>query len=783
MSTGAVGLLVEQALEKLVATVIGASTPAAAVVLAVYFSGLAIGGVAYSRFGARRGVPLLVYAVLEAFVGLWALFMRVGFDPIQASSTSLMQSTGDAPHTLFAIRFGVASLWILPPSIAMGASFPAIVGALARFPVLGDSRRTIAMFYSLNLVGAVIGTLLGAYWLMPLGGPGAALLTSFGLEVAVCAASLWLARRAGFARSVDAAPLGSEMRAKGARPATALLLALGAISGFVFFAFELVAVHLIGATVGTSAYAFADMLAAILMGMLVSGLIVTFAARRSSVVPDVVLGSVLAVGAFAVTLTTPYWADLPELFLIFRPDTFLEAEAFRFLFSSLLLVPCAIGLGGIYPLLFRLPWFSEERREALAGWLVAANASGCFFGSLTAAFILVPGIGSQRTLLLLAGLLALGALAVSLKSTAPRRYRYAIGASACLCLCFTVLQPPWDWRAVTRGTNVHFADSYTQLSSDLLFLHEDVNGGITSVVMKNGRRVLLTNGKFQGDDRGQMAAQVGFALVPLSHTPGRNEALVIGLGTGHSAAVIADAGFGHVDVAEIAPGIVLAARNVLADLNGQVLDKKNVSLHMDDGRNFVLRSHKAYDVVSMEISSVWFAGATNLYAREFYEAVRERLAPGGIFQQWVQLHHIAMPELLATVLTIRDVIPHVELYVVGGQGILIASDRELAIQANAMAQMWARPEMANHIAVLTQRYGTDFEPSRWRLYNSSDIDALHARFVDHVRNTDMNRFLEYTTPRYQLAAGFKRENILSLLALLPEHEARARRVALAPELR
>jgi spermidine synthase len=777
-ATGAVGLLLEQALEKLVGTVVGSSTPAAAIVLAVYFVGIAAGGGLYSRYGMRLARPFLVYAALEGFVGAWAIFMLTFFGRIQVASASLLVSVDDGELRLSLARFAIACVWILPPTVAMGASFPAIVGGLSRLRFTGETRKTITLFYSLNLVGALMGTLLGSYWLLPLGGPGAALVCCGLIEAPVCVLALGLHRTVrgdAVHESWAKAPL---LRFDGSALAVA---SLGAISGFAFFGFEVVAVHLVGATVGTSAYAFADMLAAILLGMLLSGVALGLIARARPVLSEGALAVALALAAFTLTFTTAYWDRVAELFLLVQPETFSQAEGYRFLFAGALLLPCAIALGSIYPLLFRLHWFDEERREALAGLLVASNAVGCFLGAVVAAFILIPLFGSQRTLLLLAGLLALAAIGVALIRASSPLFRFGLIACALVSLGAASTQPRWDWRGITAGNNVHFSPSYTTRTADLLYVHEDAKGGVTTIVKEPNRRVLLTNGKFQGDDRGQMPAQVGFALVPLVHTTGRNDALVIGLGTGHSAAVIADAGFSRVDIAELAPGIVGAARDALSDLNGAVLGRPNVRLHLEDGRNFVLRSRKTYDLITIELTSVWFAGATNMYAREFYIAVRDRLSQDGVLQQWVQLHHIGVDEILATILTARDVFEHVELYVVGGQGVLLASKTPLTVYESAVARIAASPAMAPHLDVLQSRkLGSLADIERWRLFDERAVDALHGQRPDHVRNTDMNRHLEYSTPRYQVAPGRKRENIAALIRLLPHEAAASRRAALLP---
>lgn len=120
-------------------------------------------------------------------------------------------------------------------------------------------------------------------------------------------------------------------------------------------------------------------------------------------------------------------------------------------------------------------------------------------------------------------------------------------------------------------------------------------------------------------------------------------------------------------------------------------ERGQLSLHMEDGRNSLLRSRKKYDLITIEISSVWFAGATNLYSREFYETAHDRLAPEGVLQQWVQFHHNGVTEVLATLLTLRDVFDHVELYLVGGQGILLASAQPLVLRDPAIQRLSCRP--------------------------------------------------------------------------------------------
>jgi spermidine synthase len=310
---------------------------------------------------------------------------------------------------------------------------------------------------------------------------------------------------------------------------------------------------------------------------------------------------------------------------------------------------------------------------------------------------------------------------------------------------------------------VYFAPGFTRIYSELLFFHEDTLGGVTTLVRQpSGMRVLLTNGKFQANDGGEVKAQEGFALIPVLMVPRRGDALVIGLGSGYSARVVAQAGFARVDVAELSPGVVLAARTLLADLNDHVLDRPGVRLYLEDGRNHLLLSDRAYDLVSMEISSVWFAGATSSYSREFYELVRRHLAPGGVLQQWVQIHHLTMDEIGSTLATVRAVFPHAELWLRGGQGVIVASEGPLQIGGEGLAAFYERERDAGAPADddLLDLLGQ-------RALSSAGLDALLAGRQLKI-NTDHNRYLEYTTPRYATDdRPLREENVRALRAMVP----------------
>jgi spermidine synthase len=156
---------------------------------------------------------------------------------------------------------------------------------------------------------------------------------------------------------------------------------------------------------------------------------------------------------------------------------------------------------------------------------------------------------------------------------------------------------------------------------------------------------------------------------------------------------------------------------------------------------------------------VWFAGVGNLYSREFYELAREHLAPGGVMQQWVQLHHIAPEEALSVVATVRAVFPYVTLWALGAQGVIVGSMEPHDVIPDVVAALKASPALEEDIARLPE--GALDDLASFRILDAAQttrlLETIEKRGIP--LNTDARRFLEYATPRHNLdRTDFKRLN-------------------------
>jgi spermidine synthase len=446
-------------------------------------------------------------------------------------------------------------------------------------------------------------------------------------------------------------------------------------------------------------------------------------------------------------VTLPLWDELPRLFSALGGVvvTFGGREVVRALAALLILCVPTTLMGLTFPLLLQRVATTREPSRWV-GKLTSINTVGAVLGALGTGYVLLPLAGSQRSLEVVVILFALAACgAATLVAPAARRHLLVLAAAACVV---TPLLPRWNLARLTGGSNVYF-ERWIQPES-IPFLREDVHGGVTTVTSDKGVLTLYTNGKFQGNTGWEMSAQRFFAHYPSLFVSHFDRALVIGLGTGTTLGTLAAYPWKKIEVVEISPSIVEAARRYFTPGNLGAIDDPRVTVHHADGRNFVLVDDHRYDLIGMELSSIWFAGASSLYSREFYGLVRQRLAPGGVFQQWVQLHHVYRRDFATVVATLRSEFKHVALFYGGGQGILVASEKPLAASIERLNALAARPELERVLS--DERHLADLPGDILAL--DAGLDAFLAETAaqaglrpSELVSTDQSLYLEYATPR------------------------------------
>ena len=754
--SGLTGLVYEVTFSKYLSYAFGATAYASSAVLVAFMAGLSAGGFVVARWDARFSNRLLFYGLIEALIGGFCIASPVLFSAIATTYVALAHALPASTPVLTVLRCLLATTVVFIPAAAMGATLPLLAPMVAG----GPQARGLSALYALNILGGASGSLLAAYEIIPALGLAGTLRFAAIANIAIGLTAVGLARNSrarAFSNESAASGGDASFETISGAPGRRMLLLLACASGLLVFAAEVVFVHLLALVIGTSVYAFGLMLAIFLSCLgLGAWLAPRFASRTGSAACFAA-----ALAGLVLASTTPVWDRLPGLFDAMAPyaPSWGAREAGRALVAFVALALPATAMGALFPIVLREVGHGS-RVGASVGSMAAVNTLGSIVGSIVGGFVLVPLIGSQRSLLVIA--FAYACLAVG---TAPADRRKRALAIAGATVAVGLGAPRWDLVRLTSGANVYFESGPDPDAIEMV--REDVHGGVTTVVRTGDILTLYTNGKFQGNNGYELEAQRAFAHIPCLLADRHELAFAIGLGTGTTVGTLAAYPFRRIDVAEISPAIAEAARKFFSDINGNALADPRVRLLGEDGRNALLVSSELYDLISIEISSIWFAGAANLYAREFYEIVRDRLSPGAVLQQWVQFHHIRRRELASVLGTVRSVFAHVALYAHGNQGIVIAGQAPLVMSRARAESLQARPEVARLL-----EEGTSLADL------ASDLlvaDEALDRFIEEsakeasvsaaaLLSTDDNLYLEYATPKNNVTGVPSIEETIATLA-------------------
>lgn len=750
LASGATGLLYQVAFSKLLAYVFGATAYSVSAVLAAFMGGLALGAHAGGRRAGRVRRPLAAYGVMEIAVGVVCALSPALLRALTDIYVSLSRGAPGSIAALTALRGALTALVVVVPTAAMGATLPLLSRVVAGSAGKGSERR-LAGLYAINTAGGALGALSSAYAILPSLGIRSTMWTAAAINIAIGAVAILIGLRdpeTAPPATIEAAPAEpSDPKTPAAKiapaPSDALssrfFLSLAFLSGFLVFAAEVIETHLLALLIGNSAYAFGLMLAVFLVCLATGAARAPAFAERHG--PSALLYG-LAASALAVAVTLPLWDLLPLLFAFAgkHVHSWAGREATRALAAFAILALPTYWMGTTFPLLLtRVAARADVAREV--GRLTVANTVGTIAGSIVTGYAILPLLGSQRALSAVALAFAAASIATAFAAkgaltSIPKRALIGSAIAAALILFL----PRWDMARLTSGANVYFAMGPPP--DEIIFVREDVHGGVTTATRRGDLTTLYTNGKFQGDDGPEMPAQRRFAHFPSLFVRREHRALVVGLGTGTTLGTIAAYPYDHIDVAEISPSIVEAARLFFKGPSMGALDDPRVSLHLNDGRNVLLVATEPYDLITIELTSVWFAGAASLYSREFYELAKARMTPGGILQQWVQLHHIRRSELAVIIRTLKTVLPHVALFVGGSQGILVASTEPLVASKSRLDRLAESPSIRATMS------GLHLEELLGELVASGEeLDHFVRESEVSILSTDDNLYLEYATPK------------------------------------
>jgi len=716
--TGFTGLAYEVTWQKYLATLLGSHAEATAGVLAIFLGGLSAGYALFGQLTRRRAARamatgssprlLALYAVVESGIGAYALVFPLLFGI--ASRVSVLVPTANA-GLAFGFDLSLCILLVGLPAVLMGGTIPILTLALARDRE--HATRVHAWIYSANTAGACAGALASAFLLIPLLGLDGTLYALGGLNLLAGAAFALLDT---FGRGVEPTlEAEGDAEPQGRRFSAYALVAL--LAGFAMMALQTILNRVAALSLGSSHFTFAIVVAVFVLSI-AGGSLAVSAFRR---IPGwAIIGSqwllvLLLYLLYAGIQDATYWAYvLAGIFsrvdAAFYPYHFATAAALFLVFA----VP--IGLSGaLLPLLFHQLRGELSDLGAVAGRVYSWNTVGSLLGAL---------LGGQLLLLFLdldgvyrVALAALVLQAAILTVLVAR-------VSAPLVALLVVLPawaglwtlPGWAPERLSAGLfrnhepaeeHFHGPDAYFEsvaqkalgAQGQIVFHADDPTSTVTVKEFRpTGDRInrsIITNGKSDGNLINDYATMALAALLPALFADEHESCLVIGYGTGVSAGELAAlSSVRRVQVAEISRAVIEAAP-WFDEGNLEASKSSKLVIERGDAYRTLLRTQaESIDIVVSEPSNPWVTGVEMLYSKEFLEAARERLSPGGVYAQWLHLYETDRETAELVFRTFTSVFPHASVWYTLGNDILLLGVKrtDRALDLEELVSRFERPD-------------------------------------------------------------------------------------------
>jgi spermidine synthase len=666
--SGAAALFYEVVWSHQFSIVFGSSEISTASVLGIYLAGLGLGAaLALRRCRASRR-PLATYALLECAIAVSALAV-----PWALSWCQEIFYRGLATDGLPSASLGGSWLWQLtittvllaPPTLCLGASFPYAIRGL----VHDDRRagRTTAWLYSANTFGAVTGSLAAGIVVLPAVGIRASTWLGAALSLAAAALAFALERRSGAATPPTPA---LEAPVDESFPFTPVVILAGAVS----LASQILWTRLLIHFVGSGLYALSILLAAFLLGLAIGSAIAGAAGSKGSgnAIGFAVAQLFIAACSWAAFVALDGWAGDQQAIMAFG-DRLLRAATI----AGLTLLPMAAGSGAAFLFAIGARTGSADDAAPTVARAYQLTAVGNLAGGIFLALVVFPRLGFDGSQELL---IALSLLAATIAAWRTRARTALVASAAAMALGLVFLPLPTAHSVLTFSPLTGSSKPGGVIFAEL--------GTSASVVLTEleGEWSLRTNGLGEGSIQPAGVSPSRYLVtrwlgtLPFMARPEAEDVLVIGLGAGTTVEAIPRSAK-SVAVVEIERQVVNANRSVAAERRFDPLADPRVELIVNDARDVLNRSRRRFDVIISQPSHPWTAGSANLYTREFFEAARSRLRPGGVLAQWLGLPFVDGPLLRSVLATLADVFTHVEVYrpPPGGALIFLASESEMRL--------------------------------------------------------------------------------------------------------
>jgi spermidine synthase len=662
-ASGAAALLFQVLWFRALGRVLGNTVWAGTTVLTAFMFGMAIGGLLAARWAQRIRAPARVFALAEITVAATGSLLVWGLPVLEPAVGRWLSPLAEHSTAVAGVRLALALAAMLVPTIAMGMTLALGVRVLAH----KETTRALGLLYAANTFGACLAPLAAEYHLIGALGLRGTALVAASLNVLAAALALTLPPRAAAA----ATP------APGAYTPPKRLLFAAAAAGGLALALEVIWFRLLVLYAPGSDTTFALVLTVVLLGIAIGGALAPLLARLQFV--WVTIGSSLAVVLGYMLAGWAFSSGEPDLIHYAVP----------------LMLPAAILSGSLFTLLGAELRAESQNPQPAIGVLTTANTLGAALGAALAGLALLPRLGIEWSLFILAAGYALLPFLVA----KPARIALPLAAAAAGLLLF-----PFG------RMNIHLAEAAFpyQLADNSKVVQVTQGPTTTLQLLKRERfgeaaawRLLTDSYSMTAIDRQALRYMQMFAWLPLALHPEPRRALLISYGAGNTAqALLSEPQLRSLTVVDVSPEILGVSPLVHGERDP--LKDPRVRLVLEDGRHYLRMHREQFDLITAEPPPPLIAGVVNLYTREYFMALAERLAPGGLATYWLPVPQFKPQGARAVIRAFCDAFPDCTLWA-GGQGNwMLMGGREFSNRPSDrhFARLWRDAAAAPRIAAI-----------------------------------------------------------------------------------
>lgn len=651
--SGFAALLYQTAWMRQFSLVFGTSELAVAAVLAAYMGGLAFGAAVASRYVSRITRPVLFYGVLEAGIALSALAVPLF---LKVASLLYIATFGGQPEPVDASGLGQSFFYLLIafmvlaiPTALMGATLPLLI----KYVVQTDEQigPRVGLLYAINTIGAVLGTIVAAFVLLPRFGLSGTVWFGVLVNALVFVLAALIARSThdnNAAKDMSSPAIDSEAEQSVGMRRESWILPIMLASGVSSFVYEVLWTRLLGHILGGSVAAFATMLAGFLSGIAIGSAIASrFATTRTAA-----LNAFIVVQCCIAAASVLIYQLLP---LAIPDEVGLKGNV---LLAIIILLPATLFIGATFPLAVKILALNKTDAARSSARVYSWNTVGAIFGATVAAFFLIPALkyeGAIKFAVLLNLALAVGAALL----VGERRYKTAGVSLAVAVIALLVYQPAMP-SEILRSSPVF------KMPTGEIRHYEVGRSATVLVIEENGYLNLRTNGlpeastNLKGSPPYKHTQRL-LSTMPVLARPETDNMLVIGFGAGVTLEGVPPS-VKSIDVIELEPEVINANRTFAAERAINPLDDPRIKITINDARSALALTVKKYDAIVSQPSHPWTAGASHLYTREFMALVKDHLTADGVFLQWMNTQFVDERLLKSLCATMLDVYPNVRVY-------------------------------------------------------------------------------------------------------------------------